>query len=57
MDFRFSEEDEQFRQEHAFDNGSLVRWYYAAAVRSIITAGTSEIMRNIIALQLGLPRG
>lgn len=42
--------------EYAFDEGLISRWYYHAGVRGLITAGSSEIMRNIIALQMGLPR-
>ena len=42
--------------KHAFDNGRPARVLYNRATRSLITAGTSEVQRNIIALQLGLPR-
>ncbi|MFH1031741.1 MAG: acyl-CoA dehydrogenase family protein [Chloroflexota bacterium] len=43
--------------KHAVENGRINRTYYNRATRSILTAGTSEIQRNIIALQIGLPRG
>jgi len=43
--------------KHAFENGRMGRVLYNRATRSLITAGTSEVQRNIIALQLGLPRG
>ena len=43
--------------KHAFENGRMGRVFYNRATRSLITAGTSEVQRNIIALQLGLPRG
>lgn len=43
--------------KYAVANGRLGRVYYARATRSVITAGTSEILRNIVALQIGLPRG
>ena len=42
--------------KHAFEDGRPGRVFYNRATRSLITAGTSEIQRNIIALQLGLPR-
>jgi alkylation response protein AidB-like acyl-CoA dehydrogenase len=41
---------------YAFDDLKIARVFYSRATRALITAGTSEIMRNIIALQLGLPR-
>jgi hypothetical protein len=43
--------------KHAIDDGRPGRVLYNRATRSLITAGTSEIQRNIIAMQLGLPRG
>ncbi len=43
--------------EHAYEGGRIARIYYNRSTRSVITAGTSEIQRNIIALQIGLPRG
>jgi len=38
-------------------DGRVSRWYYGKAIQNLITRGTSEIMRNVIALRgLGLPR-
>ncbi len=42
--------------KYAYENGRISRVFYNRVTRSILTAGTSEIMRNIIALQIGLPR-
>jgi len=42
---------------HAFEDGRMGRVFYSRATRAMITAGTSEIMRNIVAVQMGLPRG
>jgi len=43
--------------KHAFKGGRISRVFYNRATRSVITAGTSEIQRNIIAMMIGLPRG
>lgn len=43
--------------KEAVENGRINRMYYNRATRSILTAGTSEVQRNIIAMQIGLPRG
>lgn len=43
--------------KYAFLGGRIGRVFYNHATRSVLTAGTSEIQRNIIALQIGLPRG
>ena len=42
--------------KYAFEDGRPGRVLYNRTTRSLITAGTSEIQRNIIAMQLGLPR-
>lgn len=43
--------------KEAFENGRIGRIFYNRSSRSVMTAGTSEVQRNIIAMTIGLPRG